>query len=145
MLFQEQWSMAEHVCRRWNTLKKSIITQSFEGFYRNIWNIVFLTMCMSWFTELPCQRECQNGGTCLSGLCRCPEGFTGVACEHEGRSISVLEWELCLVKASSYTSSQYPITLHFICPHLFQSKFSSHIDFLPSLLSAFLWFPVDQA
>lgn len=28
-----------------------------------------------------CQTTCQNGGTCVDGSCKCPEGYEGVSCE----------------------------------------------------------------
>ncbi|XP_022097519.1 uncharacterized protein LOC110982993 isoform X2 [Acanthaster planci] len=34
--------------------------------------------------ELPCPQECQNGGTCVNGVCQCPEGYSGTACQAEG-------------------------------------------------------------
>jgi len=28
-----------------------------------------------------CQTTCQNGGTCVDGSCKCPEGYEGTGCE----------------------------------------------------------------
>ncbi len=31
----------------------------------------------------PCKDiECQNGGTCVEGICECPEDFEGISCEY---------------------------------------------------------------
>ena len=41
-------------------------------------------LCRVYFCLVPsCEPECLNGATCESGICNCPEGFAGIACEFE--------------------------------------------------------------
>lgn len=37
---------------------------------------------------------CQNGGTCMSGVCYCPAGYEGDKCEQESVSRYVGEWDV---------------------------------------------------
>ena len=51
---------------------------------RDVWP-AFPSACPVGFYGKSCLQRClcQNGGTCdpASGLCACPEGWTGLACE----------------------------------------------------------------
>ncbi len=44
--------------------------------------LIFVLLCLSSCREDPCDSiDCINGGSCVEGICDCPEGFEGVRCE----------------------------------------------------------------
>lgn len=46
-------------------------------FFCLFWLLVSLAACK----DEPCVTECKNGGVCKSGICDCPDGYTGTSCQ----------------------------------------------------------------
>lgn len=69
-------------CKAWTNLHL-IMSNALHIYKLPKW-LLYLSILI----EPVCNPVCQNGGTCVSGRCLCPQGYVGVSCENSKYQIA---------------------------------------------------------